>query len=287
MKYIKLSIFVSGLAIILTSAINKSGGAPGCHAGEAPNFTSCNNCHSDKELNTGDAKISFDLGGLEDGYLSEETYTITISIEKEGLKAGGFQTITLEDRNLNSSPGKIILTDTEGTQVNDRNNPHAHGCAISNKAWVTHTFRSITTGGKDKLTWSYDWVSPKENIGDITFYLSVLEADLDFTKDGDYTYTKNIKVAPHPTLSRDNVVSLEKNTTIYPNPTTGDIVVNSDKSIREINVLSLSGTTIKTLQIEDFVLSIPVDCSELSNGIYLLVLKGEDFQTVKRLVVQK
>jgi len=69
-----------------------------------------------------------------------------------------------------------------------------------------------------------------------------------------------------------------KKATVFPNPTKGEITV-SGKNITEIEVCSLSGTTILSYKA-----SSKIDISNLENGIYLLKIRsGENWQIEKIL----
>ena len=75
------------------------------------------------------------------------------------------------------------------------------------------------------------------------------------------------------------------NIEIYPNPTKREITVNSDAIIEKIEISNISGTIVRTIQVNNY--NFKTDISELSNGVYLLKLISDTGEIyVEKLIKQ-
>lgn len=289
-KFIVLSI-LGVMVVILSSAIEKvqkSAGPPSCHAGEPPNNTTCLECHNDGTLNSGSAKVFFDLGGADTNYVPGKIYTITISISKPGMRRAGFQCIALRDDDDKTSPGKVTLTDAVRTQILDKNAPHAGGCLNEERAWIEHTYAGNSCNDTGLSKWSYQWQAPETPTGNITFYLALLEANNDLAETGDEVYTVKKTIAGLPVGLKDVVVA--NSFTVYPIPANAEIYVKTGAYVpEEIILYDLTSQTIKSWDVkyvksDQGALLLPT--SGLKPGIYLLNLKGRFGSVVKKIIIQ-
>ncbi|HRE96966.1 MAG TPA: hypothetical protein PK637_09385, partial [Flavobacteriales bacterium] len=239
------AILLCGL-LCVTSAIPKSGGPPGCHAGEPPTSLNCTACHTDNPLNSGTANIMFDLGGADTGYVPGNTYTITVAVEKPGMLAAGFQFIALQNTNLNFSPGTISISDPARTQTVDPGNPHVQGCNLLQKVWVEHTYQGINSDANGESRWSFQWQAPATDVGDITFYLATLESDYNGDETGDFVYTQSV-LSPGQNTSTSTVSSPE-NLILFINPLTSKLHIKCEcREIKKIEIRNISGTIVKRI----------------------------------------
>ena len=235
MKKLSIILVLTGLAVAFSSLfagqqsqcktaspwkvqkVMKSAGPPSCYAGEPPNNANCTNsgCHDDGVVNTGSATISLDLGRFSTQYIPGDTCTVTVSVSKPGMMRAGFQLVALQDNNISLSPGTIILTDNNRTQVIDKNAPHPGACSTLDKVWIEHTFNGISVKSPGLNSWSFTWRAPAANVGSITFYLAVLESNNDLTESGDHAYTTKQTITSGPV----GIDELKKDLfSVYPNP---------------------------------------------------------------------
>lgn len=290
--FISICFCLALIAVIFMSHENKSNGPPGCFAGEPPNFTNCTSCHSGTAVNSGTANIVFNLGGAENGYYPDSTYTITLSVQKSGMEAGGFQFIALQDNNSTVSPGTITLTEPGRMTIVDQNNPHAQGCVINNKVWIEHQYAGILSDSTGKSQWSFRWKAPNNNAGNISFYFATLESNFDLTDDGDRVYTRNTSVpylGPTSTTILPNQMA-DGDISIYPNPSYSKIFVSTAdfSEWEQIQITDLTGFVIKDykkaallLENNNFVL----DLDNMHSGIYILSLQGKKRNINKLITV--
>jgi hypothetical protein len=281
--------FASALLVIMTSAIRKSSGPPGCYSGEPPNMTNCTSCHGG-QVNVGNADITFNLGGAENGYTPGQEYTITVAVKKNGVQAAGFQIIALQENNNTISPGNIILDEPARTQRIDPNNPHAHNCGILNRVWVTHRYQGIFSDPEGENRWTYKWIAPEEYVGNVVFYLAALEANYDLTEEGDYTYTRTL-ISPDLVSTVHELTTFSHQLWVYPNPAESVLNIQSENNlIHKISIFSLNGALIKELFVNYYneATELSIDLSDICAGMYLL--KAENLKgafAFKRFIVAK
>ena len=70
---------------------------------------------------------------------------------------------------------------------------------------------------------------------------------------------------------------------LYPNPTSERFFIDSTKDINEVNIYDLHGRRVLQRRPMQKEISIVED---LSKGVYLVEIKGLDFQSTRRLIVK-
>jgi hypothetical protein len=287
MKKVKILFFFALGMVFFISGVQKSAGPPGCYAGEPPNNTNCTSCHSSYAVNTGSASIGLDLGGAEVGYIPGQTYEITVSVQKSGMRAAGFQLIALRDNDYSTSPGRMVLTQPTRTQRVDSSNRHLHSCGLQRKVWVEHTYQGITSDSAGRSTWNFQWVAPDSLVGNVTFYLAALETNFDGRDDGDYTYTRQVSA---PALSTQvlEVEAQSASVKVYPNPVGQRLYLQTfGKTLSRVDILNLQGQRLKRFEGQVLQGNGGVDVEGLSAGTYYVLIKGEGVDQVQKIVVQR
>ena len=69
---------------------------------------------------------------------------------------------------------------------------------------------------------------------------------------------------------------------VYPNPASDMLYINSINSIYEVEVYSLNGQLLKQQQNVSH-----IDVSSLSQGIYMVRVKGDTFTVTKKVMVNR
>lgn len=289
LKYIISIMLLLSIGAMFMSVEQKSAGPPGCFAGEPPNFTNCTYCHSGAAVNSGTANIGFDLGGAELGYVPDSTYTITLSVQKAGMEAAGFQFIALQNNNQNNSPGVITLTDPTRMQIVDVNNPHAQGCSISQKKWVEHEYAGILSNTAGLSQWSFLWKAPSTDVGTISFYFAGLESNYNLGDDGDFVYTRSAS-APFLPSSIQSLHDISHQVLVYPNPTVLELFVEVTDAIawEKIELIDLNGRVAKNYTSNGLIFNgknLQLDLLGIQSGIYILSLQSDKYQVNKRVLV--
>ncbi len=273
---LSFSMAISGPRGHSINGEKKSAGPPACHAGEPPLNTTCrtSGCHSDFALNSGPAILDLDLGGAESGYALGSTYTVRVSLSQSGLMRGGFQLVALTDNDISVSPGTYTLTDPLRTQRIDIDNPHAHaGCDIANKVWIEHTEEGIDDVTSGTVAWEFDWVAPLEDVGNITFYVAAVDANVDFDNTGDHVYATT-RSSSWIFTSVDERIDAQQ-ISIHPNPASDVIHISMNAGTNSAPV----GQVVITDVLGKVVLRSPLESvipiSELQAGRYLCTIEVE------------
>lgn len=158
----------------------------------APGETACQDskCHAQFPLNSGPGTLT--LGGVPDMFELGKTYTLSITLEQEGQKRWGFQITALTPDSL--AAGHFALTDPELTQLRDELMPAGY-----NRFYVEHTLKGSKMGVKNgPVSWTMEWVAPKEDGGQVNFYVAANAANFNKKPWGDYIYvlTDSSRAAP-------------------------------------------------------------------------------------------
>lgn len=268
----------------------KSTGPHGCYSGEPPYNISCANesCHGDNAENTGSALVSLDLGDNNEGYELNKNYTISINIKKANMLRAGFQIIAVQDDSLDYSPGTIILNNAAETQKESSTTQ----CDAKFKTWVEHTYSGTDVDETGSKTWTITWKAPSKSAGNVTFYLSALEANDDQDNTGDYTYTLNKTMAFKQTVGIVDAL-LNNNLTIYPNPSTNELTIkyNNEVTLSGLDILNQAGTVMKSYKISRFNQTVSgtqtFDIHDLAAGVYFLKAHSEQGSIIKKVVILK
>ena len=170
--FINLTLFADPCSAALLGA---------AHSG-APGEVNCAGCHSGS-INSGPGSINYLIGNGTSSYSPSELYTILFSMEEDNVNQFGFQTVALKASN-NTNVGTFSLTDTDETRlIEDDHNG-------SDRIYVGHTICGADTDTLGEKQWSFDWLAPDTDVGDIDFYLASLATNHNHSTSGDNTYTQ-------------------------------------------------------------------------------------------------
>lgn len=74
---------------------------------------------------------------------------------------------------------------------------------------------------------------------------------------------------------------------IYPNPSSGKFVIETEEEIEEIMVMNLLGQEIENIPLAPFKGGYALELSQQAKGIYFIKVKGKDGRySVKRIAIQ-
>lgn len=139
----------------------------------------CTECHSDYGINSGPGTVSIVSDIPESGYVPGSTYTITASITQNGKSEFQFE---LSPHSLTGAKlGTLIQNSSTQIQTDGpRQYISGSGSSLSNP---------------NSNTWSFQWVAPAANTGDVTFYSAFLVGNSDFDPGSDYVYKTSLTVS--------------------------------------------------------------------------------------------
>jgi len=259
-----LIFLVGGLLYFVL--LSNSAGAPAQVTG-APSEATCgrSGCHAVVE-NTGDAAVSLNYGTGPLTYNPQEVYPINIALTNLLNEAkNGFQIVALDTMNKNA--GSWELVDEATTQV-------LSGSSLADRSYVTHT-----AAGNLLNSWNMNWIAPAEDIGPITFYLAVNDANGDGGRVGDDIYFTNVSINASNTTS--TTANLKRQVAIFPNPTRNFLSIYSPNlPILQANIYTATGHLILQQAFPT-----KLDVSSYSTGLYLLELQTTNGVLLEKILV--
>jgi hypothetical protein len=186
-KVIVVLLFSAG--VVYVSAFSSgppptSTGAP-LPGGMPPELT-CDQagCHNDRPLNP-DVRGVIALSGMPDNYIPGRRYTLQFSImhPDSDRRRWGFQLTAISQTDF-APAGNIVVTDPVNTQV-------IPGGPDGLRQYIQHTLRGTARGQTGGNRWTFDWVAPSTNAGDVGFYAAGNASNANNANTGDKIYTKS------------------------------------------------------------------------------------------------
>jgi Reeler domain len=162
--------------------------------GPYPNVTggfgeqSCHLCHLDNPVNAPGGSV--ELAGVPPRYVPGQTYPITVTISREGLRRGGFEIAA------RYASGKQRGKQAGTWRVPDARAQLIPGAVDKALTFVQHNLmgsRSTTSGTN---TWTIEWTAPSPAIAPVQFNVAANASNNDDSPLGDYIYLKSQRSAP-------------------------------------------------------------------------------------------
>lgn len=171
---------VFGIFIFGVQSDNGKAGATG-----SPGEVNCTDCHSGTAVNSAGGSITISCPSLVNWeYTPGQTYTIDVTVS-EGTKplfGFGFEAL------LSSGANAGTLTQGTGSTIKTAN---ISGNVRRN---VVHQLNAGASSGSH--TWSFTWVAPATNVGNVTFYAAGNACNANGSDSGDHVYTTSQVVTP-------------------------------------------------------------------------------------------
>ena len=197
----KLKLSVVALAIVLGltgyfigsstafRATAYSTGPPASQTG-GPGETSCVQCHSSFQVNSGGGLVS--ITGLPANYTPGGSYPVTITVNQTNAVQFGFQAVALDKQNLQA--GNYVIPGGPSPQMQLLNGVVGNPPNQTTRRYVEHTLAGITPTVFDTKSWTFTWQAPTTRKGKVTFYAAGNGANGDGSTVGDYIYTGSASV---------------------------------------------------------------------------------------------
>ena len=241
------NIIISSILIIILISIypkisnTSTSGSPGGMTGSPADGASCTTCHYAGVGNSGFIESNIPLTG----YIPNQTYTLTLTINQPGINKFGFEITSEEDNFGSAKTGTFLLTNSNETKFVNNNNS------------VTH--KASGTSGNGGKTWEIDWQAPNSGTGTVNFYAAFIAANSDGQNSGDTWHSSNISITEDVVNS---INEISKENQIIFNYLTKEINVNN---LSEINVYSINGK-----QILNKKNTTTISLKDIKPGIYLI-----------------
>ncbi len=245
----------------------KTDGAPVANTNSPGDGQTCarTGCHSGTASERA-GLISSDIP--ETGYLSGETYTITVSIDEPDVVKFGFQASPQDA--AGELLGVMEVTDAVQTKI------------IGGGKYITHN--GTGTAGTGSKSWSFNW-TPEAATGDVTFYTAVNASNNGNNATGDKIYFSSLKVSEDP----DNIpLTIGQNTALDFDAWTDNLNLYiqgaSEMESATVYVTDLSGRMLIQQHFNQGN-SITVPVNNWANGVYLVRVLSNGQYGVKKVMV--
>jgi hypothetical protein len=144
---------------------------------------SCHSCHFSAEPNTAPGRVS--IAGVPDAYAAGETHALTITLERPGLRLGGFQ-LTARFGNGGAQAGSFSAPPAESDRVKIEESG-----GVQYAGQRTAGAAPVAAGA---ARWTVNWTAPASG-GVVLFHAAANAADGDESASGDFVYTA-VREAP-------------------------------------------------------------------------------------------
>lgn len=144
----------------------------------------CIACHFGSAAEN-DPSGGLEIAGVPEGYTPGESYTVTVTLTRPGMVAGGFQ-LTSRFQEDGRQAGELSPGENDQARVGfttEREVVYAH-----------HLLPGITPTAADANRWTLRWKAP-ESGGTVVFHLVGVAGDGDESQFGDYVFTATAKSA--------------------------------------------------------------------------------------------
>jgi hypothetical protein len=162
--------------------------------GPYPNVTggfgeqSCHLCHLDNPVNAPGGRL--DVDGPPPAYAPGESYRITISIAREGLRRGGFEIAA------RFAAGKLKGRQAGTWKPLDDRVQLIPGAADKTLTFVQHTLAGSRAPVPGTNRWTIEWEAPQTPAGPVQFNVAANATNNDDSALGDYIYVKAVRSIP-------------------------------------------------------------------------------------------
>ncbi len=276
-------LLLLSLIVVVTAALHvDSNSAPASTTG-APGEVNCttSGCHQSFLVNSGSGSVSINFDNGASSYIPGKTYTVNVEVDQSSLIRFGFQMVALKNSD-NSNVGTFTPTDGSRNQVTT-----GYG-NLTDRKYITYTFKSTGSTIVGKGIWSFNWTAPTINEGEITFYIASIAANNDGNDLGDYCYTSSLKINSNAPIINPTDFSVST----FPNPAKDKIGVNYsiiETSNIKIDLVDVQGKIVEQLfdavQAEgEYKLSLPFT-NRYKGGLYYVKFTHNNKTTYKKLFI--
>lgn len=253
----------------------------------SPGETTCTGCHTGAVINDGVGSVvisSPDLG-VNWEYMPGDTYTINVTVSRLGSPLFGFDLECLTGSTPAQNGGTLVVTNAAET--------HILNATVSSVVRKNMTHQLNGGLGTDTKTFTFDWIAPATNIGNVTFYCTGNATNGNGAKTGDHIYSTTQVVTPAFGAGTDDLSDADQTFNVFPNPASENIFVNYNvaagervdftlstldgKSVGPVYTFTGTGTRVTSM------LALPTD---LATGIYFVQMQSGETSNIKKVVVQ-
>ncbi len=193
-----------------------SDGPPQRHSGAPGDFGTCTQCHRGVENpDTGKVEIAFPEGLT---YTPGTRQTWTVTITAPGAALYGFQATARRAGQEESAQAGNFVPAGQSTQVLCDNGTEKFGEAACPPGFEVQFIEHRLALAAN--TFTFDWIAPAENIGDVRVYVAANAANGNRSTSGDRIYTASYTLTPvsaggeRPMISQGGVINAASTPTV-------------------------------------------------------------------------
>ena len=162
--------------------------------GPYPNVTggfgdqTCHLCHLDNPVNAPGGAVALD--GIPTAFRPGQTYPITVTISRQGLRRGGFEIAArfAGGKQKGRQAGSWRLMDARAQLI--------PGAVDKTLTFVQHNQIGSRTATPGANTWTMEWTAPPAETGAVQFNVAANASNNDDSPLGDYIYVKAVRSSP-------------------------------------------------------------------------------------------
>jgi hypothetical protein len=209
-KIVMLCIIIASSTLFVEFTYKKSAGAhPGSTGAPGDNTCAKSSCHVGTPITYNDTAINKLIFSQPDStYVPGQTYTITVRTQNAGIQRFGFELQALED-STSKEVGTIIITDAVRTHT------LTHSVLGNSRTSATHSTTGTTAVVTGFNEWTFDWMAPPVNEGDITFYYATNSTNNNNAPTGDKVFISIFKIRPSPFININEYVDEQSINAFY------------------------------------------------------------------------
>lgn len=149
---------------------------------------SCHLCHLDNPLNAPGGAVT--LEGVPAAYVAGETYQVTVTITRDGLRRGGFEIAA------RFASGRQRGKQAGSWQPIDNRVQLIPGAVDKVLTFVQHTLAGSRVPATGANKWTVAWTAPAAATAPVQFNVAANASNNDDSPLGDFIYLKSVRVAP-------------------------------------------------------------------------------------------
>jgi len=180
------SVTLLALLFISNYTLTYTNNPPTAKTG-APGEGDCTDCHSGTAITSGTEfkNLTISTNMVDDEYVPDSTYKVTVSYVESGKSKFGFSATALKSSD-NSMAGDFTVlssttTATDNATVNSKSREYIHQ-------------KSGGTSGSGKIDWTFEWEAPDKNEGDVKFYIALNSSNSNSSTGGDKIVLKDFVI---------------------------------------------------------------------------------------------
>jgi hypothetical protein len=148
----------------------------------------CRLCHLDNPLNAPGGAVALD--GIPPAFMPGQTYPVTVTISRQGLRRGGFEIAA------RFAGGKQRGRQAGSWRLLDARTQLIPGAVDKALTFVQHNQTGSRAATPGANAWTMEWTAPPAETGAVQFNVAANASNNDDSPLGDHIYVKAVRSSP-------------------------------------------------------------------------------------------